>query len=207
MTTEVVEQQDYKKQESRITRSALWAMVQRDLLIQGGNIWEFVFRVAMLPSVLILTYGYILPTLNVVPESFPSQMFAGMVGMSMVITGIHGTAVPMMMDFYNLHEVEGRLLALISTRMVAFSKMFVGIIESFVGSLIVLLISLIFMGGKLNASITLRDILILISLVSASLGFLVGTIVEYSQIAQCSRASWAPSSSPGRAFPRSLCCR
>jgi len=160
----------------------------------------------MLPSVLILTYGYILPMLNVVPESFPSQMFAGMVGMSMVITGIHGTAVPMM-DFHNLHEVEGRLLALISTRMVTFSKMFVGIIESFVGSLIVLLISLIFMGGKLNASITLRDILILISLVSAPLGFLVGTIVEYSQIAQCSRASWAPSSSPGRAFPRSLCCR
>ncbi|MFC2646957.1 MAG: hypothetical protein ACFNZW_03215 [Coriobacteriaceae bacterium] len=179
-------------------------MVQRDLLIQGGNIWEFVFRVAMLPSVLILTYGYSLPTLNMVPESFPSQMFAGMVGMSMVITGIHGTAVPMMMDFHNLHEVEGRLLALISTRMVAFSKMFVS-------SLIVLLISLIFMGGKLNASIILRDIplfiLILISLVSASLGFLAGTIVEYSQIAQCSRASWALSSSPGRAFPRSLCCR
>ena len=37
MTTEVVEQQDYKKQESRIIRSALWAMVQRDLLIQGGQ--------------------------------------------------------------------------------------------------------------------------------------------------------------------------
>lgn len=34
MTTRVVEQQDYKKQESQITRSALWAMVQRDLLIQ-----------------------------------------------------------------------------------------------------------------------------------------------------------------------------
>ena len=204
MTTGVVEQQDYKKQESRITRSALWAMVQRDLSIQWSNIWELVFCVTMLPSVLILTYGYILPTLNMVPESFPSQMFAGMVGMSMVIMGIHGTAVPMMMDFHNLHEVEGRLLALISTRMVAFSKMFVS-------SLIVLLISLIFMGGKLNASIILRDIplfiLILISLVSASLGFLVGTIVEYSQIAQCSRASWALSSSPGRAFPRSLCCR
>lgn len=165
----------------------------------------------MFPSVLILIYGYILPMLNVVPQSFPSQMFAGMVGMSIVIMDIHGTAVPMMMDFHNLHEVEGRLLVLISTRMVAFSKMFVGIIESFVSSLIVLLISLIFMGGKLNASIILRDIplfiLILISLVSASLGFLVGTIVEYSQIAQCSRASWALSSSPGRAFPRSLCCR
>lgn len=165
----------------------------------------------MFPSVLILTYGYILPTLNMVPESFPSQMFAGMVGMSMVITGIHGAAVPMMMDFHNLHEVEGRLLVLISTRMVAFSKMFVDIIESFVGSLIVLLISFIFMGGKLNASIILRDIplfiLIFILFASAPLGFLAGTIVEYSQIAQCSRASWAPSSSPGRAFLRSLCCR
>lgn len=87
-------------------------MVQRDLLIQARDAWEFVFRVAMLPFILILTYGFVLPTLGVLPKGFPSQMFAGMVGMSMLITGIHGTAVPFAMDFNNImHEIEDRLQA------------------------------------------------------------------------------------------------
>lgn len=172
-----------------VVRSAFWAMVQRDLLIQARNKWEFVFRVAMLPFVLILTYGFMLPTMGVLPEDFPSQMFAGMVGMSMLITGIHGTAVPLTMDLNNLHEIDDRLLAPVSSKLVALSKMLVGIIESFIGGLIVLPISLIFMGSRINVTMSAADIpmlilvLVLISLASATLGLLVGTIVKPSQIA------------------------
>ncbi len=170
-------------------RQAFWAMVERDLLIQARDIWEFVFRVAMLPFILILTYGFMLPTLGVLPESFPSQMFAGMVGMSMLITGIHGTAVPFTMDFNNLHEIEDRLQAPVSSKTVAFAKMLVGIIESFIGGLIVLPISLLFMGSRIAVSIAPESIpllvlvLVLISLASATLGLLVGTIVKPNQIA------------------------
>ena len=178
-----------KAQARRRAQSAFWAMVQRDLLIQARDMGEFVFRVAMLPFILILTYGYMLPTLGILPESFPSQMFAGMVGMSMLITGIHGTAVPLTMDFNNLHEIEDRLLAPVSARLVAFAKMLVGIIESFIGGLIVLPISLIFMGPKIDVTMGAGDIpllllvLVLISLASATLGLLVGTIIKPTQIA------------------------
>lgn len=174
---------------SHVARSAFWAMVQRDLLIQARDKWEFVFRVAMLPFVLILTYGFMLPTLGVLPEDFPSQMFAGMVGMSMLITGIHGTAVPLTMDLHMSHEIEDRLLAPVSSKLVAFSKMLVGIIESFIGGLIVLPISLIFMGSRIHVTMAASDIpmlilvLVLISLASATLGLLVGTIVKPPQIA------------------------
>jgi ABC-2 type transport system permease protein len=129
------ERKDAEERTGKMERQAFWAMVERDLLIQARDIWEFVFRVAMLPFILILTYGFMLPTLGVLPESFPSQMFAGMVGMSL-ITGIHGTAVPFTMDFNNLPEIEDRLLAPVSSATVAFAKMFVGIIESFIGGLI-----------------------------------------------------------------------
>lgn len=40
------------------------------------------------------------------------------------------------MDFNNLPEIEDRLLAPVSSATVAFAKMFVGIIESFIGGLI-----------------------------------------------------------------------
>lgn len=172
-----------------LQRKAFLAMVKRDLIVQLRDKWEFVFRVGMLPFILILTYGYILPRIGLLPESFPTQMFAGMIGMSMLITGIHGTAVPFTMDFNNLHEIEDHLQAPVSVNLVAFAKMLVGIIESFIGGLIVLPISLLFMGTRLHLHFALSSlpllivILFLISIASATLGLLVGTIIKPMQIA------------------------
>ena len=134
--------------EKKLTRIAFWAMVKRDLLVQWRDKGEFIFRVAMLPFILILVYGFMLPTVGILPATFPTHMFCGMIGMSMLITGIHGTAVPVSMGFHNLREIEDRLLASVSTRTVAYAKMFVEILESFIGGLIVLPISLIFMAQK-----------------------------------------------------------
>lgn len=175
--------------EAQRTRTAFFAMVHRDLLVQWRDRWEFVFRVAMLPFILILTYGFMLPRVGILPESFPTHMFCGMVGMSMVITGIHGTAVPTSMDFHNLREIEDRLLAPVSTRTVTIAKMTVGVLESFIGGLIVLPISLIFMGSSISLELAPHGVLLLIlvliltALLSAALGLLVGTIVKPSQVA------------------------
>ena len=175
--------------EKKLTRIAFWAMVKRDLLVQWRDKGEFIFRVAMLPFILILVYGFMLPTVGILPATFPTHMFCGMIGMSMLITGIHGTAVPVSMDFHNLREIENRLLASVSTRTVAYAKMFVGILESFIGGLIDLPISLIFMGSKITIQMTLSSlpllilVLVLTAMASAALGLLVGTIVKPSQIA------------------------
>lgn len=175
--------------EKKLTRIAFWAMVKRDLLVQWRDKGEFIFRVAMLPFILILVYGFMLPTVGILPATFPTHMFCGMIGMSMLITGIHGTAVPVSMDFHNLREIEDRLLVSVSTRTVAYAKMFVGILESFIGGLIVLPISLIFMGSKITIQMTLSSlpllilVLVLTVMASAALGLLVGTIVKPSQIA------------------------
>lgn len=168
---------------------AFRTMVKRDLVIQLRDKWEFVFRVAMLPFVLILLYGYILPRVGVVDPTFPNQMFPGMVGMSILVTGIHGTAVPLTMDFNMSREIEDRLQAPVNVRMVALAKMTVGILESWIGGLIVLPISLLFMGSNLNITMTAQGIpmliliLILAAVCSATLGLLVGTIIKPSQIA------------------------
>lgn len=76
------------------TKTAFWAMVSQDLLVQWRDHNEFIFRVAMLPLILIVVYGFMLPTVGLLPAEFPTHMFCGMIGMSMLITGIHGTAVP-----------------------------------------------------------------------------------------------------------------
>lgn len=166
-----------------------FTMVKRDLLIQGRNWLEFVFRVAMLPFILILTYGFVLPRIGILSTDFPSQMFPGMVGMSLLVTGIHGTSVPLSMDFNNSREIEDRLQAPVDIRLTALAKMLVGIIESWIGALIVLPISLLFMSSHLNIDMSGLDlvytlgIIFLSSIASATLGLLVGTIVKPMQIA------------------------
>ena len=173
--------------EKKLTRIAFFSIIKRDLLVQWRDKGEFIFRVAMLPFILILVYGFMLPTVGILPATFPTHMFCGMIGM--LIAGIHGTAVPVSMDFHNLREIEDRLLASVSTRTVAYAKMFVGILESFIGGLIVLPISLIFMGSKITIQMTLSSlpllilVLVLTAMASAALGLLIGTIVKPSQIA------------------------
>lgn len=171
------------------TSDIFWTMVKRDLVIQIRDWPEFVFRVAMLPFVLILTYGYILPKIGILPSNFPQKMFPGMVGMSLLVTGIHGTAVPLSMDFNNSREIEDRLQAPVSVKITAFSKMLVGIIESWIGALLVLPISLVFMGQFININLSISKsfvlllVILLSSITSATLGLLVGTIVKPMQIA------------------------
>lgn len=168
---------------------AFWAMVQRDLLAQWRDKGEFIFRVVMLPLILIITYGYVLPEIGFVPKTFPTHMFAGMIGMSILITGIHGTAIPFTMDFNNMHEIEDRLQAPVPANLVAYAKMLVGIIEAFIGGLLVLPFSAFFMGSRVELLIQpdrivwLIPVLLLIAVASATLGLLVGTIVKPMQIA------------------------
>ncbi|WP_188204687.1 ABC transporter permease [Desemzia incerta] len=165
------------------------AMVKRDLVVQSRDKWEFVFRVAMLPFMLILLYGYILPRIGLLPSTFPTQMFPGIVGMSILVTGIHGTAIPLTMDFNVSREIEDRLMAPVNVGVVALAKMCVGIIEAWIGGLIVLPLSLIFMRNSLDLTLTLQGILMLLliillaSISSATLGLLVGTIIKPSQVA------------------------
>lgn len=169
--------------------SVFMAMVERDLLAQWRDKGEFVFRVMMLPAVLIAIYGYVLPSIGMMPDTFQSQMFWGMVGMSILITGIHGTAIPFTMDFNNRHEIEDRLQAPVPVNLIALAKMAVGIIEAFISGVLVLPVSILFMGPGLSMEFTtgtvlaLIPVLLLIALASASLGLLVGTIVKPMEIA------------------------
>lgn len=86
-----------------------------------------------------------------------------------------------------MHEIEDRLQAPVSANLVALAKMFVGIVEAFIGGLLVFPVLAIFMGANLNFTLNPGRIImlipILITFASAALGLLVGMIVKLMQIA------------------------
>lgn len=166
--------------------SAFWAMVQRDLLLVARNFLEFAYRVAMLPFMFILLFGFVLPSVGQVPESFPTMMFPGILGMSVMVAGIHGVAIPISLDFGVSREIEDRLLAPVRTEQVALAKMVIGMFEAWLGGLIVLPLAWLIMGTRLSVAFEnvayFVPILVLAGLTSASLGLLLGTVIKPPQI-------------------------
>src|SRR5690625_4933246 len=156
--------------------SAFWAMVQRDLLLVSRDFLEFAYRVAMLPFMFILLFGFVLPSIGQVPESFPTMMFPGILGMSVMVAGIHGVAIPISLDFGVSREIEDRLLAPVRTEQVALAKMVIVMFEAWLGGLIVLPLAWVIMGTRLDIAFEnvgfFVPILVLSGLTSASLGLL-----------------------------------
>lgn len=166
--------------------TAFWAMVQRDLLITRRHFWEFAYRVAMLPLMFIFVFGFVLPNIGQVPDTFPTLMFAGILGMSVMVAGLHGVGIPIILDFGVSREIEDRLLAPAGPATVAYAKMVIGVLEAWLGGLIVLPLAWAIMGSQLTVGLEnvayAAPVLLLAGLTSASLGLLLGTIFKPPQI-------------------------
>ncbi|MFA5564691.1 MAG: ABC transporter permease [Acidimicrobiia bacterium] len=166
--------------------SAFFAMVQRDLVVTKRNFWNFAYRVAMLPLVFIFVFGFVLPNIGQVPDTFPTLMFGGVLAMSVMVAGLHGVGIPLILDFGVSREIEDRLLAPAGPATVAYAKMVIGVLEAWLGGLIVLPLAWAIMGADLTVRLEnlayAVPVLLLAGLTSASLGLLLGTIFKPSQI-------------------------
>ncbi|MFB6373974.1 MAG: ABC transporter permease [Bradymonadaceae bacterium] len=168
------------------TLKVYWAMVHRDLLVTARHFGDFAYRVTMLPFMLILLFGYILPTIGQIPETFPSILFPGILAASVMVSGLHSISIPLALDLHGSREIEDRLLAPVPVWSVGAAKLTLGVLESWLGGLIVLPIAWLLMGGNVELMVTSWPLFILIlvlgGIASASLGLLVGTYLKPPQI-------------------------
>jgi ABC-2 type transport system permease protein len=114
-------------------------------------------------------------------------MFSGILGASLVVGGIHGVAITLILDFGLTKEIEEQLMAPIGIKWVGIAKMVTGILESWLGGVIVFPIVWLLMSGNLSIAISNIGLFIIIFVLagftSASLGLLLGTIFKPQQIA------------------------
>ena len=165
---------------------AFWAMVYRDVLVTWRHFSDFAYRVAMLPFMLILLFGYILPGIGQVPSQFPAILFPGILAATVMVSGLHSISIPLALDLHNTREIEDRLLGPVPTWSVAAAKMVLGLLESWLGGLIVLPIAWALMGDAVDLTIAHWPLFLLILVLggftSATLGLLVGTYLKPQQI-------------------------
>jgi ABC-2 type transport system permease protein len=176
------------------SRTALGALILRDLTVLRKNIPEFVARVLIQPFLLVFVFLYVFPTIgqgiggghggNSATESdFATVLVPGVVAISIMFQGIQAVALQMSTEFGYTREIEDRVQAPCPIWLVAIAKVLSGAVQGILAAVIVFPIAAVIHAHGVSAHLSVHwaVVLTLIPLASVamtSLGLLLGTTFE-----------------------------
>ena len=117
------------------SRTALLALVLRDLTVLRKHSLEFVIRVLIQPFLLVFVFLYVFPTIGqgvgggggkVAESAFATVLVPGVVGISIMFQGIQAVAMVMAQEFGYTREIEDRVQAPCPIWLVALAKVLSG---------------------------------------------------------------------------------
>jgi ABC-2 type transport system permease protein len=167
------------------------ALIERDLAVCWQRFPEFVVRATMQPALFAFVFAYVFPrigqgiggTRN--GGQFATVLLPGLMASTLIFQGIFNNALPLVQEFIS-REIEDRAMSPTPVAIVAACKIVSGAIQGAISGLLVIPIVWIASGG--GASVDWSHPLLLITMVpigalsGASMGLLLGTVVEPRQI-------------------------
>jgi ABC-2 type transport system permease protein len=174
------------------SRTALRALVLRDLVVLKKNFGEFVVRTLVQPFLLVFVFLYVFPTIGqgvgggggkAAESEFATVLVAGVVGISIMFQGIQAVAMVMAQEFGYTREIEDRVQAPCPIWLVAIAKVLSGATQGLIAALIVFPIAAVVHASGVTAHLHVHwaVVLTLIPLACVtmtSLGLLLGTLFE-----------------------------
>ena len=173
------------------SRSALLALILRDLVVLRKNFGEFVIRTLVQPFLLVFVFLYVFPTIGqgvggggrAAESNFATVLVAGVVGISIMFQGIQAVAMVMAQEFGYTREIEDRVQAPCPIWLVAVAKVLSGATQGLIAALIVFPIAAVIhaKGVQAHLSVDWAVVVTLIPLACVtmtSLGLLLGTVFE-----------------------------
>ncbi len=174
------------------SRTALGALIVRDLVVLKKHFGEFVLRVLIQPFLLVFVFLYVFPHIGqgvgaghgVKSESaFASVLVPGVVAISIMFQGIQAVALQMSTEFGYTREIEDRVQAPCPIWLVAAAKVLSGATQGLLAAVIVFPIAAVVHAHGVTAHLSVHwaVVLTLIPLACVamtSLGLLLGTTFE-----------------------------
>ncbi len=174
------------------SRTALLALILRDLVVLRKNFLEFVIRTLVQPFLLVLVFLYVFPTIGqgvgggggkVAESAFATVLVPGVVGITIMFQGIQAVAMVLAQEFGFTREIEDRVQAPCPIWLVAVAKVLSGATQGLIAALIVFPIASVVHAPGVHAhlSVTWWIVITLIPLACitmTSLGLLLGTVFE-----------------------------
>jgi ABC-2 type transport system permease protein len=163
-----------------------WALLRRDLRVAQRELPYFLVRTTLQPILFVVVFGYLLPKMNFVQQDYGTALLPGILAISLAFSSIQSVALPMVQDFGWTREIEDRLLAPASARLIAFEKVVAGVLQGLVAAVFVLPIARLIMGPIAGLTVTDYGSVIAVTLLGATafsaLGLLMGTAIQPQQI-------------------------
>ncbi|GAA1898616.1 ABC transporter permease [Streptantibioticus ferralitis] len=174
------------------SRSALAALIRRDLTVLRKNFGEFVGRTLMQPFLLVFVFLYVFPTIGqgigsgggtAGESAFATVLVPGVVSIAIMFQGIQSVAIQMSQEFGFTREIEDRVQAPCPLWLVAVARVLSGATQGLISAVIVLPIAAVVHAPGVHAHLTVHwwivvTLIPLACITMTSLGLLLGTTFE-----------------------------
>lgn len=168
------------------TATVFWALLRRDVRVARRELPYFLVRTTLQPIFFVVVFGFLLPKMGYAGRGYGSTLLPGIIALSLALSSIQSVALPMVQDFGWTREIEDRLLAPVSTTIVAAEKVVLGILQGFVAAAFVLPIARIIMGPIPDLTLAHLGVVFTVALLGSaafsSLGLWLGTGISPQQV-------------------------
>lgn len=162
------------------------AFLGRDVRVAIRELPFFLVRTTMQPVLLLIVFGYLLPKMSFMSSSYKMTLLPGILAVSLTISAIQSVALPMVQEFGWTREIDDRLLAPVSIRVIVAEKIVGGVLQGLVAALVVLPIARLILGSFPAVTLASGAMVLLVTLLGATafsaLGMWLGTAISPQQI-------------------------
>ena len=170
-----------------VRRTAFLALCQRDLWVTVRHEpVAFLAQALLQPIFFLFVFGRVLPEIGAASVRYGTQLMPGVMALTLVLTSLQNTALPLVIEFSFTKEIEDRLLAPLSVAAVGVQKLSFAALRGVIAALLILpLAELILPGGVHLRHVSwlgLAAVLVLGALVGGAMGLVLGTAVPPNRI-------------------------
>jgi ABC-2 type transport system permease protein len=164
---------------------AFLAVLWRDVYVTGSELPVFLAQVILQPLFLLFVFGKVLGSLGYTRGGYADLLFPGLLALTAVITGMQTLAFPLVVEFGWTKEIEDRLLAPMSTSLVAAEKVVFATLRALVATLVMIPVGVAVLGSipwRWSGLPLFVLVVVLGALLGAGLGLVLGTLVRPNRI-------------------------
>jgi ABC-2 type transport system permease protein len=172
---------------SRVQLRAFAAMCERDAWVTVR--YEFVAFLAqalLQPVFFLFVFGRVLPEIGSAQGNYGAQLMPGVMSLTLVLTALQNTALPLVIEFGFTREIEDRLLAPLPIAMVALQKGVIAALRGVIAAIVILPLAALILPGGIHVGaanwLAWAGVLIFGSLLAAAMGIVLGTAVTPNRI-------------------------
>jgi ABC-2 type transport system permease protein len=164
------------------------------LALCGRDLWvtvrhepiSFLSQALLQPLFFLFVFGRVLPEIGAAHTGYGTALLPGIMALTLVLTALQNTALPLVIEFSFTKEIEDRLLAPLPVAAIAWQKMLIAAARGVVAAVLILPLGALILPGGVHLGhaswLALVAILVFGSITAAGMGLVLGTAVPPNRI-------------------------